>query len=141
MKMANTYKETRHISASSLRQLCISMNWYTKGDNEEYGHLLLDLAEHKANLETSDIIEIAEDIAAHSDLSSVCPEGDAISSIAFEVARIATVTFEKEPGPAEINEHGCVVCYGCPVEGCIHRDAFRRNPVSTGGLGLCPRLK
>lgn len=89
------YKEIRRISACNLRALCISMNWYTRGNNEAYSHLLIDLAEHKENLTTADIIEIAEDIAAHSDLDDVCPEDDIIASIAYEVASISTTFFRR----------------------------------------------
>ena len=85
------YKEIRKIHASTLRQLCINQNWYTAGDNDEYGHLLFDLAQNKENLSTADIIEIAADIMAHSELDEDCR----IESIAFEVARIADVFFEE----------------------------------------------
>ena len=85
------YKEIRKISASSLRTLCIRQDWYTAGDNDEYGHLLFDLAGDKENLSTADIIEIAADIMAHSDLDDDCT----IEEIAFEVARIADVFFEE----------------------------------------------
>ena len=87
------YKEIRRISSSNLRALCIRMQWYTRGNNDEYSHLLLDLAEHKKHLTTADIIEIAEDIAAHSNLDDVCPEDDIIASIAYELASIATTCF------------------------------------------------
>ncbi len=85
------YKEIRKISASSLRQLCVENDWYTCGDNDEYRHLLFDLAGNKENLSTSDIIEIAADIMEHSDLDDDCT----IENIAFEVARIANVFFEE----------------------------------------------
>lgn len=85
------YREIRKISASALRQLCIEQDWYTCGDNDEYGHLLFDLTGHKENLSTSDIIEIAADIMTHSDLDDDCT----IESIAFEVARIANVFFDE----------------------------------------------
>ena len=85
------YKEIRKISASSLRQLCVENDWYTFGDNDEYRHLLFDLAGNKENLSTSDIIEIAADIMEHSDLDDDCT----IENIAFEVARIANVFFEE----------------------------------------------
>ena len=88
--MTKQYKEIRQISASSLRALCIRQNWYTAGDNDEYSHLLYDLAGNKENLSTADIIEIAADIMEHSKLSS-----DTIESVAFEVARIADVFFEE----------------------------------------------
>ena len=84
------YKEIRKIHASALRQLCIDHEWYTAGNNDEYNHLLFDLAEHKENLYTADIIEIAADIIAHSNLDNDYK----IESIAFEVARIANIFFE-----------------------------------------------
>lgn len=86
------YKELRHLSAEGLRSLCIKNNWYTGGNNAEYEHLLIDLADHKMSLTTADIIEIAEDIAEHSNLG-----GDwEIEGIAWEVARAAIVTFQKQ---------------------------------------------
>ena len=85
------YKEIRKIRASALRQLCIDHDWYTAGDNDEYEHLLFNLAGDKENLSTADIIEIAADIMAHSDLDDDCT----IEEIAFEVARIANVFFEE----------------------------------------------
>ena len=89
--MKKQYKETRRITASALRQLCIDRNWYTGGDNDEYSHLLYDLANDKESLSTADIIEIAEDIMEHSDLST----DYTVECIAFEVARIANVFFEE----------------------------------------------
>lgn len=91
MNNVKEYKEIRKISASSLRALCIKNDWYTAGDNDEYGHLLYDLANDKENLTTEDIIEIAADIMAHSDLG----DDYTIESVAFEVARIANVFFEE----------------------------------------------
>lgn len=85
------YKEIRKIRASALRQLCVDHDWYTAGDNDEYGHLLFDLAGHKENLNTADIMEIAADIMAHSELD----DDYTIENIAFEVARIADVFFEE----------------------------------------------
>lgn len=42
---------------------------------------------------------------------------------------------------AVIDEHGLVDCRECPVAGsCVHRECYRRNPRSVGGLGDCPRL-
>lgn len=52
------YKEIRKIHASTLRQLCINQDWYTAGDNDEYGHLLFDLAQNKENLSTADILSL-----------------------------------------------------------------------------------
>ena len=85
------YKEIRKISASRLRALCIRQDWYTAGDNDEYGHLLYDLAQNKENLSTADIVVIAADIMEHSELDADCT----IESVAFEVAQIANVFFEE----------------------------------------------
>ena len=87
----SAYKETRRLSASALRELCIEHSWYTLGDNEEYDHLLNDLAGSKPHLDTGDIIAIAEDIAAHSRLG----DGEDVPAIAFEVARACSVTFQQ----------------------------------------------
>lgn len=88
----SSYKEIRTLTAYSLRSLCIRQNWYTGGENAEYEHLLYDLAANKPHLTTGDIIQIAEDIAAHSDLS----DGYDIEGIAWEVNRACNVSFEKQ---------------------------------------------
>ena len=89
--MKKQYKEIRKIRASALRQLCIDRDWYPAGANDEYSHLLYDLAGNKENLSTADIIEIAADIMEHSDMSA----DYTIESVAFEVASIANVFFEE----------------------------------------------
>ncbi len=85
--MKKQYKEIRRIFACDLRQLCVEKDWYTAGDNDEYKHLLFDLASDKENITTADIIEIAEDIMEHSEMEPDCT----IEGIALEVARIAVV--------------------------------------------------
>ena len=55
----------RRIGCDRMRALCIKHNWYNAGTNEEYGHLLLDLCQHKPNLTDDDITEIVLDIIAH----------------------------------------------------------------------------
>ena len=82
------YKETRTLSAEDLRNLCIKNHWYTKGTCEEYSHLLYDLAENKEHLTTDDIIEIAEDIVAHSEI-----DDDSIEDISI-VACLVNRAFE-----------------------------------------------
>lgn len=89
------YKEIRTLTAYNLRELCIRQSWYTYGDNAEYEHLLYDLAASKPHLTTEDIIEIAEDIVAHSapiDLRG-CYD---IGSIAWEVNRACNVSFMEQ---------------------------------------------
>ena len=84
------YKEIRTLTAYSLRALCIQQNWYTNGGNNDYEHLLYDLADSKPHLTTQDIIEIAADIAEH----SVLRDGYDIEGIAWEVNRACNVAFE-----------------------------------------------
>lgn len=69
------------------------------------------------------------------------------ASLTKEIEHIIDEMVEVEEGnrvvlePAEFNEHGMVICMGCPyAKTCKHREAHRRNPVDAGGLGLCPRL-
>ena len=83
------YREIRKIHADSLSNLCIAKNLYTRGNNEEYGHLLYDMAEGKENITTDDIVEIAQDITEHSDTDQE------ITSICFDIARIAITFFEE----------------------------------------------
>lgn len=85
------FRENRRVYADDLRRLCIQKNWYTGGTNEEYEHLLCDLAGSKENIGTDDIIAIADDIMQHSHLD---PEYG-IESVAFEVAAIAHSFFEE----------------------------------------------
>lgn len=87
----NKYREIRKVRGSDLRNLCIKNNWYTKGDCEDYERLLGELSTAKGNITTADIIEIAEDIANHSELE----EGWDIESIAFEVGKLAFSFFSK----------------------------------------------
>lgn len=91
----NRYKEIRTLTAYNLRELCIRQNWYTCGDNDEYEHLLYDLAANKPNLTTEDIIEIAEDIVAHSDPRDLRECYD-IGGIAWEVNRACNVSFVEQ---------------------------------------------
>ena len=87
----NRYKEIRTLTAYSLRALCIRQSWYTCGDNAECEHLLYNLVDSKPHLTTQDIIEITEDIAAHSHLQ----DGYDVAGIAWEVNRASNVSFEK----------------------------------------------
>lgn len=88
--MKHGYKEVRRISADSLRNLCTAKNWYTRGNTEEYSHLLYNMAERKDNITTDDIVEIAQDIMEHSDTDQK------FTSICFDIARIAVTFFEEE---------------------------------------------
>lgn len=87
-----TYKEIRTISIEELRRLCIEMGWYTRGSDISY-YAMLSAAAVKDNLTTADIIDIALDIAQHSDLGDVEPETDILASIAYEIAWASCTQF------------------------------------------------
>lgn len=87
--MKHRYREVRRIHADSLRNLCIAKNWYTRGNTEEYSHLLYDMAEGKENISTDDIVEMAQDIMEHSNTDQE------ITSICFDIARTAVTFFEE----------------------------------------------
>ena len=75
------FTEIRTIGASDIRKLCIK--------NDQYAHLQLDLCEWKDNLTTEDIVEIAEDIIAHSEIEADGrTKAEVIESVAFEVMRV-----------------------------------------------------
>jgi hypothetical protein len=81
--------EIRKLWGDDLRRLCIDKRWYTCGHNEEYS-VLLNKAASAENVTTELIVELAEDIKAHSDT-----EYD-IKGICFEIARNCNVFFEDE---------------------------------------------
>lgn len=87
------YKETRYLSASKLRALCIERDWYTCGDNEEYEALFNRLHDEdgvEIHLDTEKLAEIAQDIMDHSDITDYT-----ITSVMFELARKCTVIFDE----------------------------------------------
>lgn len=82
------YKEIRQISMTKLRGLCISKNWFTKGDIKQYETLLN--YSNKNNITTDDIVEMAEQIIEHS--SNI--EQD-FTSICFDIAKECYMFFEE----------------------------------------------
>ncbi|MCH5304281.1 MAG: hypothetical protein J1E41_05405, partial [Ruminococcus sp.] len=58
--------EFRKLSTADVQALCIKKDWYTKGDSEDYKHLLWDLVVDRENVSTNDLIGIANDILEHS---------------------------------------------------------------------------
>ena len=91
------YIETRTLNSTELRSLCIKKNWYTHGTNEEYYNLFSKLTEnfHAAQMTTEKLVEIAEDIFAHSDEND-CTDGYLeIPSILFDLAAACWTTFEE----------------------------------------------
>lgn len=80
-------REYRTITSDALRNLCIEKNWYTCGNNEEYGKLLESA--NKSNISADDIWVMATDIKKHSDTEHE------IDSICFEIARKCISHFER----------------------------------------------
>lgn len=84
--------ETRTMSATKLRSVCIQHDWYTCGTNKEYGKLfdrLYDSDGIPAHLTTEKLAEIAQDIMDHSRITDYT-----ITSVMFELARSCTVYFD-----------------------------------------------
>jgi hypothetical protein len=87
-------KETRKLYHDDLRRLCIKNDWYTRGDNEEYGKTL-DYAKGLQNVTAQDIATIAADIKAHSETEHT------LESICFEIAEICHSFFDFGEGETE----------------------------------------
>ena len=86
------FKETRSMSATKLRSVCIEHNWYTCGTNAEYGRLfdkLTDECGFPVHLTTEKLVEIAEDIWDHSEITEYT-----IESVLFELAKNCYVYFD-----------------------------------------------
>ncbi|MDR0947901.1 MAG: hypothetical protein LBM69_00110 [Lachnospiraceae bacterium] len=81
-------KETRKLYRDDLRQLCIRNNWYTCGDNEEYGKLL-DTADQCENVTADVIASLAKNILEHSTTEQE------IESICFDIAKICNSFFDQ----------------------------------------------
>ena len=87
------YTENRTMSASDLRALCIRNNWYTCGTCKEYEALFNRLYDEDGcpvNLTTKKLVEIADDIMAHSEISDYT-----ITSVMYELNRVCTVFFDE----------------------------------------------
>lgn len=88
----NNYKEVRRIRPYDLNNLCEAKGWYTRCANDDddwdaciddYNYLLWTKA-CSDNLTTSDIVDIVEDIMAH----SLFLDGETFEYISSEVINI-----------------------------------------------------
>lgn len=92
-------KAERRLTAGALAELCKRKGWYTRGNTEEYRHLLCDMAEDKGNITVPDIVEIAQDIIDHSNIVSSCLAQDFLCRVCMEVAQETSMYFwEAEDG-------------------------------------------
>jgi len=87
--MAKKIIERRTLSNEDLRKLCTQNNWYTCGNNEEYGKMLR-LANECKNVDAEVILTIAENILRHSDTEYP------LESICFEIGRACNSFFSIE---------------------------------------------
>lgn len=60
-------KEVRAIDCEKVRSMCIRLDLYDCGTNEDYSNLLFSLCSNEHEMNTSQILKIAEDILIHSD--------------------------------------------------------------------------
>ena len=89
-----TYIETRTLSATKLRALCIKHDWYTCGTNDEYEALfnrLYDEAGCPVNLTAQKLAGIAEDIMVHSEIRDYTT-----TAVMFELNRACSVVFDED---------------------------------------------
>ena len=85
-------KEYRLLTPMNLRLLCARNNWYTRGTNAQYEHLLLDLTHGGIkHMTTEDIEAVALDIMAHSDID---PEQD-VCSVMWSVNEACNTVFSR----------------------------------------------
>ena len=92
-----TITERRYISPEDLRSLCIRENWFTKGDNEAYAHLLgmcrTRSGSNYADLTTGLIAAMANSIQMH---SAVEQSTEYLLNIMFCIAQASTTYFDIE---------------------------------------------
>lgn len=85
-------REIRLLAPMDLRKLCIKNNWYTMGDNEQYGNLLINLTHHGSqNMTTADIEAVARDIMEHSDMD----DDEDLCSVMYAVNEVCTTIFTR----------------------------------------------
>lgn len=84
------YEEMRRLSPDAVRNLCISKDWYTRGNVEEYTKLLnkvWDIEESEQSITADQLAEIAEDILEHSDTDYN------VESVMWELNRVSNTFF------------------------------------------------
>lgn len=87
--MAKTMiKVERMWDSYDVRNLCVRNRYYTRGDNDEYGRMLLFVSNHKPTKEN--IFRVAEDIFNHSNINPEeygLTKDDSIAAIMFDLSR------------------------------------------------------
>ena len=89
------FRETKRWSASSVRNMCIKLDRYTRGDCAAYSKMLDFVANNEPTLENMQ--RVAEDIIEHSDMSCYGLSFDElVEGVMFDLANDAiTYSFER----------------------------------------------
>lgn len=95
-------REERRWSAETVRNYCIRHNFYTAGNNIEYGRMLRNVDSRHPN--TSNIKITAEDIMAHSTEQAL--DGRDLTNIMFSLFREAVYVFFAEVDEIEAPAEG-----------------------------------
>ncbi len=83
------YAETRQISSSTLRSVCIREDWFNAGTNEEYA-ALLNKADEIANVTIDDLVELATIILEHSNIRNhYCSDDEYFCNMLYILANDA----------------------------------------------------
>ena len=75
-------KETRFLFADDVRTMCIRNNWYTRGTNTEYAHML-DTIRNRKKITTHFLYEVACDVFCHSVMDADYSINENIENIMF----------------------------------------------------------
>ena len=73
--------ERRVISPEGVRRMCIGHEFYTRGDNAEYGAMLDKVGRNSDDMSNEVLCEIAEDIMSHTDPARI--DGMDVASMMF----------------------------------------------------------
>ena len=97
------YREIRKIDNTKVRSICIRENYYTRGNNTDYSHLLDDLCDFRKDLTMDDLEEIAANILNHSDVDNICDKYDCekdeiFGIVLFEIINECCTVFVKKIG-------------------------------------------
>ena len=90
-------KTTRKTNAGKVRSICIKNNWYTRGTNEQYENLLVNIVGWGDTVATDELLtKVAQDIMEHSDMrydKYNCTEEEMLVAVVFELANYACTTY------------------------------------------------
>lgn len=86
-------QETRRMSASELRSLCIRNQWFTDADNDAYERFLRLSGNGRHHVTTAVLCTMAVMVQQYSTPAAL--DGRDVTGIMYELARICHTTFEE----------------------------------------------